>query len=574
MKMRFHNVRYNNVRNFKDFEINIENGCNHFSAEDDTGLMDILKILLSGKSLERSEVHSLRPKDERIKEGYAELTMDIDMEMYTIRLDLDYAAKKSCYHVTARKDNGIPKQMLRTPSRCRVEKSILDIMMQKRDDVEGLFEKGSSRAEVIINSVSGIDKINLLRKKAQTLCENENRKHSRPAPDNNGVTRQNTLLSKYRLVEMNLERYRDELYVSIAGVKNEQNSMIGRMGGLVRRIVESQLSELSLNHKSSGAGAEDLEEIIFALRYPLFFSEQISGSVQKLQSALEDMKYPVNSIPAPIRNIATSGMCICGTEVNEGMIDNISNVMERYSLQHPYFMINEVRSSVESFSDGTLFNYYLGKSEMEASKKVLTGAQQNKPTKSKILEATVLPEITIAAKTMNDLKIQIDNLRSELLFLTDIRHNNDPQSNIPACRQKIRSASLSKENADRAQEFKLKTELFVKMLDEIYHATFRRVKDELLAYTNSCIASLSANDPFIEDINGCLIVDEKDKDRDMKCIFGLIFFNAILKDMDLDMPLLVTGGFNEAKKMSAALEPVHRQIIIVNNQLRGNSVDL
>ena len=569
MKMRLQRIRCNNVFCFKDFDIGIESGCNRIIVKKDAGIGEIIRVILLGKPLERSEIQYLRP-DDSTKAGYAELTMEIDSEKYTVRLEIDYAAKKSKYLVTSRKDNGVPRQMLRTPQKCRIEKRILDAIVLKKEDMEKLFEKGHERAEALICSAAGIDKLTLIKKKAQIICDNETRKHGRLLLEDNGLNRQNALLKKYRLVELNLERFRDELDASIAAIKKEQNNMIGRMGGLVRKVVESQLNELYLNNEGSGVGAEDLEDIIFALRYPLFFSQRISESVRDLQSALEDMKYPKNSVPAAVRDIATTGVCICGTEVDERMVDNISKAMERYSLQHPYFMINEVRSSIDSFSDGTLFNYYLGKGGKKSPARESAGVHQ-KPAKSKILETMILPEITVAAKTMKDLKKQIENLRSDLLYLTDMRYNNDPQSNLPACRQKIRSASISMEDADFAHEFELKTKTFTDMIDEIYHSTYNKVKGRILSQINSSLSSITKNSFSVEVIDGSLALEGKNNDCEMKCIAGLIFIDAVLKNMGLDLPIIVSAGFNDTEKVSM-LEPLLQQMIVVNGQLEGEFV--
>lgn len=563
-------MRCNNVCSFKDFDIYIEEGCNRVLAEKDRRLTDVIKIILLGKSLEWSEIQPLRPTDENIKNGYAELTVVINSEKFIIRLDLDYVAKRSNFYVTAKKDNGVPKPMLNTPTKCRIEKNVLDMMILKREDVERLFEKGSVRAEAIISSAAGIDKLGLIKKKAQNVCEIRTRKYGKPLLGEKGVNRQDTLLNKYKLVEMNLERYRDELYASIAAMKIEQSKSIGRMGGLVRKVAESQLNELCQSQKSSEAGAEDLEEVLFALRYPLFFSSQISESVSKLQSALEDMKCPKNSIPAPIMEVFTSGVCICGTEVDEEMKENISKMVEKYSLQHPYYMINEVRNSIDSFCDGTLFNFYMGKTEMEESIKKLTG-KRHKPKKSRLLWATTMPEITITAHMIMDLKMQIENLKSDMLYLTDIRYNDDPQSNIQACRMKIRGTTLIMKNADIVREYISKTETFTKMMDEIFLHTSRRVKDKLLSQTNTRLSALSRNAFFIEDINGCLIFSEKGHGRDMKYVSGVIFIDTILKNMDLDLPVIVTGGPNEMKHI-LMLEPAFQQMVVINNQPEGESV--
>ncbi|MCL2295579.1 MAG: hypothetical protein FWC29_00640 [Methanomassiliicoccaceae archaeon] len=571
MKMRFQRMRYNNICNFKDFDISFKKGFNHISVEKDKDLTDIIKIILSGRQLGQSEIQSLRPNDESIKDGFAELILEIDTERYAIRLDLDYVAKKSLYHVTSRKDNGVPRPMVRTPSKCRIEKNVLDMMVLKKEDVERLFEKGSAYADAVIYSAAGIDKLKLIEKKAQTICEDEVRRYDKPLPENKGVNRQNTLLNKYKLVEMNLERYRDELHVSIAAIKKEQNSMIGRMGWLVRKIVESRLDELCLNQNLSETDVEDMEEIIFALRYPPFFSQQISGSVRRLQSVLEDIKCPIAPIPRPIMDIASSGICVCGTEVDDTARENITRAVERYSMQHPYFMINEVRKSIDSFSDGTLFNYYLGKSEMEASVKALKDMHQNKPSKSKILETTMLPEITMTAQTIKDLKKQIDNLESDMFYLTDMRYNDDPKSNIPACRRKIRSISLSIDNADFAHELRVKTEIFLNIIDEIYRAASAKAKDKLLSSMNSDLSSIFGNDFFIEDINGCLIFNGGSHNRDTKGISGLIFINTVLKSMGMDLPILLATGPNEIKQIQMP-ESLFQQMIIVRSQPRGDSV--
>jgi len=570
MKIRFQSIRCNNICNYKDFDFKIEDGCSRVFAEKDKCLSDIVKTILMGKTLEWPDIQPFVPKNGNVKGGFAEITLVIDAEKFTIRLDLDYAAKKSFYHVTTKKDNGVPKLMLTTPSKCRISKNILDLMILKREDVEKLFEKGSMRAENILSSAAGIDKLGFLKKKAQNICDVKARKNGKPYFEEKVVNRQDTLLNKYLLVEMNLERYRDGLYASIAALKNEQSKMIGRLGSHIRKVSESQLKELCHDQKPSDAAAEELEEIMFSLRYPLFFSQQISDSVGKLQSALEDMKCPKNLIPTPISDIYATGVCICGAEVNEDMKDNISAAMEKYSLQHPFLMISEVRSSIDSFSDGTLFNFYLGKCDMEASIKKLTG-KRRKPKKSRLLWATSMPDITNTANAIIGLKDQIGNLRTEMHYLTDMRYNNDPQSNIQACRLKIRGISLNMKNAETVREFIAKTETFSKMIEEIYILTSRRVKDKLLSETNQRLSALTKNAFFIEDINGHLIFADKGHGRDMKYVSGVIFIDTLLKTMNLDLPIIVTGVSNEMKHISM-LEPAFQQMVIINYLPEGESV--
>jgi len=212
----------------------------------------------------------------------------------------------------------------------------------------------------------------------------------------------------------------------------------------------------------------------------------------------------------------------------------------------------------------------MGKTEMEESIKKLTG-KRHKPKKSRLLWATTMPEITITAHMIMDLKMQIENLKSDMLYLTDIRYNDDPQSNIQACRMKIRGTTLIMKNADIVREYISKTETFTKMMDEIFLHTSRRVKDKLLSQTNTRLSALSRNAFFIEDINGCLIFSEKGHGRDMKYVSGVIFIDTILKNMDLDLPVIVTGGPNEMKHI-LMLEPAFQQMVVINNQPEGESV--
>jgi len=570
MKLRFQRIRCYNICSIKDFDINIEEGYNIISSEDDKCLTDVIRVMLLGKQLELPELLAMKPYDEKIKIGYAELTVEIDGEKYLLRLEIDHVAKKSRYYVTARKDMGVPRSLLRTPPECRIDENVLEMMMLHKEEAEKLFEKNPPRAEAMVAAAAGIDKLNLIKKKAQAESDAKIRKYGRPSPTNKKVNRQNTLLNKYKLMEMNLERYRDELYASIATVKTEQNRAVGRMGALVRKVIESQLNEACQNKKSLDVSAEDFEEIIFALRYPPFFSQQISDSLSKLHTALDEMKYPKNSIPTPIAEAISTGVCICGAELEDETRENIAKEMERYSLQYPYYIIEEVKNSLDGFSEGTLFNYYLGKSELEASIKELTGARKKKPQKSRILGATVLPEITLTAQTIRDLKKQTENLRSELFFLTDMRQNNDPQSNLQACRMKIRSVSNNIKNADAAHDFITKADKFSIMLDEIYQVTSKRVKDRLLSYVNPQLLSISKNDLFIEDINGSLIFNDKIRGRDMKYASGLIFINALLKNIGMDVPFIATVESEEMKQVSL-LMPVFKQMIILNSKNGGKT---
>ena len=570
MKLRFQRIRCSNICKIKDFDINIEEGYNIISSDDDKCLTDIIRFVLLGKTPELPEILAMKPEDDRVKTGFAELTVEIDSERYLIKLELDYAAKKSRYYVTTRKDMGVPRSALRPPPECRVDTHVLDMMMLHKDEAEKLFEKNPARAEAMVAAAAGIDKLSLIKKKAQTECDFKIRKYGRPSSNNKKVNRQNTLLNKYKLVEMNLERYRDELYASIATVKTEQNRAIGKMGALIRKVIDSQLYEACLSNKSSDISPEDLEEIIFAMRYPPFFSLQISNSVCNLQGALDDMKYPKNAVPTPIAEAISTGVCICGAELEEETRENIAKDMDRYSLQYPYYIIEEVKNSLDGFCDGTLFNHYLGKGEPDASPKELAVTGRKKPKQSKILGATVMPEITLTAQTIRDLKKQTENLKSELLFLTDMRQNNDPQSNLQACRQKIRSVTNNIKNAEQAHEFITKTEKFTSILDEVYQVTSIRVKDRLLSYVNPQLLSISKNDLFIEDINGSLIFNDKIRGREMKYASGLIFINALLKNMGMDVPFISTVDSEEMKQISLLI-PVFKQMIILNNKKGGKT---
>lgn len=313
------------------------------------------------------------------------------------------------------------------------------------------------------------------------------------------------------------------------------------MGLLIRKIAMSQIDEHLGNVDITAEDYDALGETIFSLKNPLFSSQQIFNSIRKLYNNLEYMKYPKNSIPMLLRGVESSNRCICGKEMDENMRGNVQRTIDRYSLQDPYLIINDVRNSIGNFKNSPLFNYYLVKSEMEATKREMTSIREKKPTKGKIVEATLFPEITTIAQTIVDLDHQIENIGYDLLCLTDAGYNDDPQSNIPACRRKIRDISLNMENADIAEEFRLKTELFGDMMDEVYRIVSKNIKDKIITSMNSKIHSFIKEGVFIEDIDGYIILNDKKINDQYKVAIEILFMNSVLELMDVDLPIVINS---------------------------------
>lgn len=550
MKLRLHKIVCTNVCEYVDLELNLSNGCNSIclpcrrSSGNNIDLADMITMILSGRPLEPNVIEALKPENKEITNGSLELTIDLNNEKCLIRLEIDYLEKCSRYNLTVSNKKKV-RSASELPGRYRIDDRLLEFITPTKMNILELFDQNSYLAEEMIGSVSSLDKIIYIGDKAQEIGAKDADRRVGQISANKNINRQNSLLNKYRLIEMRLEEYRNETHSSLVTIKSVQNRMVGNMGSLVRKMTMSRLNELNDRKRKEPMDHETFIDVIVPLKYPLFISRSIFNSIHELHHNLGDIKCPASPVPTILRNISASQFCICGNEIDDLAKDNINKVLDRSSLSDPYLVMNNVRRSLDNFKDSPLFEYLLVKNKSEISSNISVDTPQSKTTQSRILDATVLPALNKTAKTILDLEKEAENMRYDFMCLTDIEYNNDSQSNIPACRQKIREISLELENADLAEESMSKIKLFSNIVDDLYSEAMGTTVDRIIRILNTKLASIRDDDVIVEDIDPHIILNVGDLNDHQKNICGLAFVRSMLIDSGIDLPFIINNEDSE-----------------------------
>ena len=116
MDLKITGIRYENIREFENVELDFANGSNdnphHISlvqmpnGTGKTTTMNLIRTTLLGKEMDQDEVRSYQPSDFDAIEGAFEIDLVSSGEPFTLRLELDYEVGDHSYRHIKPKEVG------------------------------------------------------------------------------------------------------------------------------------------------------------------------------------------------------------------------------------------------------------------------------------------------------------------------------------------------------------------------------------------------------------------------------------------------------------------------------------
>ena len=531
MELNLQKISYKNIRDFHDLKVPlIKRGNKPFhisliqmpNGTGKTTTIDLIRSLISGRQLNYEDVMSYRPRNFSADEGMFELSLFIDSTPYTIRLELDYIEGTANYKTSRpSKDGGGLDEGFLPPEKF---KNLMTEQFTKLFIFDGelstkLLDKDEIEAESSLALLYFLDRIVSINNRIEEIIEEERKKaQESTAHKDSGLKLLRTNLKKYETTLKKLQNGLITLNKNRVKLENKLPKLISKRNEILGDMEEILKRDLKLQEDLSNKNREIKEkalELFQLLRIPSRYSIRIHKDLKALAKQMTVLKMPKTTSSEFFHELIDSGMCICGTEINEAIKTTILNKAKEYLTEDSISIINAIKHSIRDMGE---YEDLVSKREELTNLTIQhTRLVQEKDELKEKLSESSKEKITKIDKDKEEMENRLrdfndcieiiqesDTIKQEGLRLTW-------KDCIPLCQQKVDEFQKKIREAAQTVRFEKKANFLKEIINQIKTKSLVNIKEHVIEKSNQRIEKIMKNkDAIIDQIEGCIKIHNKD----------------------------------------------------------------
>jgi len=533
MDIKILRLKYKNIRDFKELKIDIAEDGNtpHIcliqmpTGTGKTTTMQLLRSVIGGKKIASEYVKSFKPKLFNAEEGFFEVLLKFDNEVYTIGIELDYSLGISSIYTSRpkiiaggkEKDHNVPSEIKTFMNYDFAKFFIFDGELSGK-----MLDRSEIIAEIAISLVYGTDKLKWIIHDIER--ERERRIRANPTRVTNATTRAglSQLKTKWERANKKLKTLKEQETTftnSIKKLKKSYQDNDKKVQNAKHIDKDYKVKKENLERKIADAEATlkaHISKLFSIIRNPSLFSNEMRARLEKLSQNLKILGLPKTTSTEFFDALSkTAKHCICGTLLDEEKRKNILENAEKYLSEDDIAVMNAIKSHVSNMpateSIDTLIRdmgaLKTGYNTLKQELKILI----SKVSKEEEDEINKLLEENRGIER----KLAIEERQLKMLAATDTREQTDLgcniENNINMCTRHMKDLEKKLAEAQGNLDFTLQADLLRNIIDRIYRKAIDSLKEEILSKTNKCISDfLGYKDIQIGSINKALILSDRE----------------------------------------------------------------
>ena len=547
MKIELVNLQIEAIRDFNELVLNFGSPSpNHITTiqmpngTGKTTTLLLLKLLFSGKVLTKQEIVDFKPTLFEASEGLAKMNITIDGSAYTIELRLNYDEESYQYYTRSPAIGG-HEEGHHIPPRFRLTPDLVNLFVFNGEIATDLFKTTSKTAELAIDSLYGLSKVEELVDKV--------RDHKQTIKDNNKtkITKSSTLDQKRaRLIV--LEDCKDRMEVELKEDQDRIDEIDGELDAVQEELNKLQNPETRSKMESLRASIKqaekDIETKTQELRgigiNPMALSDYFSESLTQLKDQMDTLKLPRGTSTEFFQELCDSDTCICGTKMTPELKKSIMANSVKYLSDDLAGIMNSVKTEISNWKDDT--SSYKGiVSEISAIKRKMNEDRQEYLALEKSSGGKD------SQKRYSELLEQKHTLESEkrecmysIAFAKDDYNNNDPETNINLCEEAIRALKAEIGAGDQVIHKLNLCDKAMSLLNEIYDVAMRQLKSHVIKVTNETLYPIMGDEIVVKNIDKSIILKNKPIGSEGQVLTtGYAYISALFKDSEFKLPFII-----------------------------------
>lgn len=556
MNLSISRFRVENIRGIKNLEIDLKNKNeypNHVTliqmpnGVGKSTTMGLIRTLLQGKDLDRTEVESYEPTEFESTEGSFELDLEFDGNIRTLQLELDYNLGTHSYYTIKPQLTGggrVPEHDLPLEVQKMMTKSFIKLFVFDGELTDDFIGTGSDEAEEAINTVNYLDR---LEDQRDTIDEIVESRRDGKAGTEQGYKILSTELQKSKSKLDELTSKKESLNEKIDELEDDKKSLEEKRESLLdgyEHILEryTQLQEEINQHKVDLRS--DTKDLLSEMRSPSKLSGSFAEDLSKLHENMEILKLPKSTSQEFFRELAEGDECICGTEINDDLSTNILENSEKYLSEDDISVLNALKHKIGSLPEVKNLEDQIEcigdtreELRLKKNKKQALGVD-DPDTQSKIDELD--SDIESVEDEIKNKKRELKHLRTNDNAIQD-GNNLTWKNNIELCKNRRNKYKDKVRQATKTVNFGKKADILDTILEKFKHRYSGRLKNKQIDRTNDRLQKiLDSRDVQIKDIDDSIILEKKtDASEGQKLSTAYAYLSTLFENTALDVPFVV-----------------------------------
>lgn len=562
MDLRMKRIRYKNIREFKDLEIDFTRDSGdprHISliqmpnGTGKTTTMDLIRTVLIGQDLNNNEedeltVSNLEPKEFDAIEGSFEADFESQGDQFTFRLELDYETGEHQYRTIRPSEVGGGDMLghsLPTQLRTVINESFANLFVFNGELTDDFVQTGKDEAENALKIVNYLNRLDEQKNKIEQ--EVEKKQEDESVTDERGYNnvkgRLDTAKEKLEKLderESSLEKEIRDHKQAVQSLSTERSEILAENQEQLEKDkrLEREIQELRNNIESS------TNTLLERMRKPSKLHQRFSHDMGDLVDNMDNAELPKPTSQEFFTELSNRPKCICGREIDEEHAEKILDNAEHYLSEEDIGVLNLLKERLRNASD---FDDYEDKfDDLESDRGEFEGKKQEKarvdlddPDMNQRLQ-----KITEEKKGEEDQK---NEKEQELRKLTSTDKNEREElglnwkNNIHLCRQKVEQRTNKVREASNTVNFGKRADILEDIFEDFIDKYLTKLKEDQIEETNERLQKiLGLSEVQIEDIDSSIRIEGKDDvSEGQRLSVAYAYLSTLFEDSAVNVPFII-----------------------------------
>lgn len=562
MDLRIKRIRYKNIREFKDLEIDFTRNSGdprHISliqmpnGTGKTTTMDLIRTVLIGQDLDNNEedeltVSNLEPKEFDAIEGSFEADFESQGDQFTFRLELDYETGEHQYRTIRPSEVGGGDMLghsLPTQLRTVINESFANLFVFNGELTDDFVQTGKDEAENALKIVNYLNRLDEQKNKIEQ--EVEEKQEDESVTDERGYNNVKGRLDTAKEKLEELEERESSLEKEIRDHRQAVQSLSTERGEILAenqeqlekdKRLEREIQELRNDIESS------TNTLLERMRKPSKLHQRFNDDMGDLVDNMDNAELPKPTSQEFFTELSNRPKCICGREIDEEHAEKILDNAEHYLSEEDIGVLNLLKERLRNASD---FDDYEDKfDDLESNREEFEGKKQEKarvdlddPDMNQRLQ-----EITEEKKDEEDQKKKKEQ---ELRELTSTDKNEREElglnwkNNIHLCRQKVEQRTHKVREASNTVNFGKRADILEDIFEDFIDKYLTKLKEDQIEETNERLQKiLGLSEVQIEDIDSSIRIEGKDDvSEGQRLSVAYAYLSTLFEDSAVNVPFII-----------------------------------
>jgi DNA repair exonuclease SbcCD ATPase subunit len=559
MNLRIEEIQYENIREFKDLEIDFtkanQNDVHHISlvqmpnGTGKTTTMQLIRQLILGVELPEAEVYDYEP-DFDASEGEFMIGFRSGSDRFRVHMHLDYDVGTVHYtHSYPQREGGGKNNGHFMPMELdsALTENFVDLFVFNGELTDEFIETSENKAEAALKIVNRLDRIEGQRDLVETVVEKRRGESEEDTETEQGLKMARTNLRKRENKLTELNKKRDSLQSAIEDhdkkikeKKKKRDDIIAKEGDKLDEYKEYESEIQNLRSELNTSSAEILDD----MRRPSKLSNEMRDNFVDLLDHMTVLQLPKSTSQEFFTELAESKQCLCGREITESEREAILSNADDYLSDEDIGVLNTLKEQLRNTAEPIDFESKL--QDLADTRKKLKQTEM-KQQQLDLDDPELEQKKQDLTEEIENERNARDNKKRKIEYLTtDDKGEREAKNlnwkkNIPAAKREVTKYKNKVEEATGTVKFSKQADKLEDILNDFVLKCLYSLKEEQIENTNERLSEiLKLSEVQIESIDESIkLKNQSGSSEGQSLAVAYAYLSTLFENSEVDMPFVI-----------------------------------